>query len=115
MAVEDAADNEDPADYHSDVPLAELIAFRNDTNSASIGAETGPGPEIYVPGEDGGLVSTADAESTAIEAVGDEIIDITPPEAAGGRPRRTRRANVLYSNEWWKDHTNDPTIDPLDD
>ncbi|PPR07428.1 hypothetical protein CVT26_013744 [Gymnopilus dilepis] len=62
--------------------------------------------QIYVADGDGGLILTAGAKETLIEAVGREIVDTTP-EISGGQRRSQwkRKANTFYHGEWWHDHT----------
>ncbi|PPR03038.1 hypothetical protein CVT26_004573 [Gymnopilus dilepis] len=109
IEVEDAAPSSDSTpDDDSDVPLTELIAYQAETQvePASEVPAVEVAEEVYVADESGGLVSTAEAEETLVEAVGAEIIDATPVSSSG-RVRRTRRLNVRYHNEWWHDHADE--------
>lgn len=92
----------------SDVPLAELIAYQDEVQGAQAAedAEMVDLEEVYVAHEDGGLVSTADAEETLIEAVGEEIIDTTASTSLT-RARRMRKKNVCYDKDWWHDHADE--------
>ena len=54
---------------------------------------------LYVPGEDGGLESTADAEGASTESVKGETVDAS--HAIEGHGKRAKRANVLYNSAFW--------------
>ena len=53
---------------------------------------------LYVLGEEGGLMSTADAERTSTESVNGETVDASHVE---GRCKCAKRPNVLYSSSFW--------------
>jgi hypothetical protein len=58
--------------------------------------------DLYIPDEEGGLVSTADTESASIESVDGEIIDATQAnQAVEGHGKHTKCSNVLYSSKFW--------------
>jgi len=85
----------------SDVPLGEVAAHSDEVVAGPLVPEGGDVDHIYVLGEEGGLSSAAEAEDTLLEAIGDVTVDVTT--AYSGRPRRTRRANVLYSDALFTD------------
>jgi hypothetical protein len=94
----------------SDVPFAEVCAHHIETSSTfTIPLPVDPA-HVYVPNETGGLSSTAGSENTLVEAVGDQVVNVTPDldsTTQNGRGRRIRRQNVRYAGKWWHDHQNE--------
>jgi len=68
--LEDSA-SDSSADDDSDVPLAEVRAHQETT-------DTGNPDQVYIANETGGLTSTACAEEVLVESVNGELVDITP-------------------------------------
>ncbi|KAF8891917.1 hypothetical protein CPB84DRAFT_1848812 [Gymnopilus junonius] len=108
IAFEDVAPSDSLPEDDSDVPLAELMAYQEEMQGTQMAVDAGmvDVEEVYVAEEDGGLVSTAEAEKTVIEAVGKEVIDTTASTSLM-QARRTRKKNVHYDNDWWHDHADE--------
>jgi hypothetical protein len=82
----------------SEVPMSDVISASTQ-HPDTMGCND---DKLYVAGEGGGLVSTADAECTFMESVNGEIVDATQGgQAVEGRGRRKKRANTLYSSKFW--------------
>jgi len=95
--LEDSA-SDSSADDDSDVPLAEVRAHQETT-------DTGNPDQVYIANETGGLTSTACAEEVLVESVNGELVDITPLQTTSAqRSQRSRHQNTLYSGDWWIDH-----------
>ena len=97
---------ETPIDIHGDdseVLMIDVIsAHTNSFNRDSAGFDGDDVDKLYIVGEGGGLVSAADAESACIESVNGRIIDATQAgQLVRGHGRRAKRANVLYSSNFW--------------
>ena len=89
---------ESAIDIHGDdseVPLTDVISVHTQLDSM----DCDDNDNLYILGEEGGLVSTADAESALLESVRDEVVDVT--HTVEGRGKRKKRANVLYSSKFW--------------
>lgn len=80
----------------SEVPMIDVVAAH--TQHPSMDLDRDRDDMLYVPGEEGGLMSTADAERTSTESVNGETVDASHVE---GRGKRAKRPNVLYSSSFW--------------
>ena len=87
----------------SKVPMANVISAHTQyLNSMDCDDNGGDGDKLYIVGEEGGLVSTADAESAAMESINREIVDATQATRVfEGHGKRRKYANILYSSKFW--------------
>ena len=86
-------------DIHGDdskVPMTDVV-FAHTQQSSRVDCDDDD--KLYVPGEGGGLVSTADAEGSSTEIVNGETVNAI--QAIEGRGKRAKHANVLYSSTFW--------------
>ena len=94
--------DESGIDIHGDdseVPMADVISAHTQRSDSM---DCDDDDKLYIAGEEGGLVSTADAECALRESVNGETTDATlGSQAIEGRGKRKKRANVLYSSKFW--------------
>jgi hypothetical protein len=86
-------------DIHGDdskVPMIDVVAAH--TQHPSMDSDHDCNDMLYVPGEEGGLVSTADAERMSTESVNSEMVDASHVEGCG---KHAKHPNVLNSSLFW--------------
>lgn len=91
----------------SDVPLEEVDAYCDQMVNGFVENSNDDDMEyIYTPGDGGGLSCTAEAEDVSTECIGTDNVVASVDTAASstGRPKRMRRANVLYSSDRFESH-----------
>jgi hypothetical protein len=95
---------ESAIDIHGDdseVPMTDVISVHAQSENTD-SMDCDDDDKLYIPGEEGGLVSTADAESASMESVQGEVVDATQAsQTVEGRGRRKKRSNILYSSKFW--------------
>jgi hypothetical protein len=85
----------------SEVPMTDVVSAHTQLE-CSDSMDCDDDDELYIPGEEGGLVSTADAECASLESVQGEVVDATQAtQAVEGRGKCKKRANILYSSKFW--------------
>lgn len=85
----------------SEVPMTDVISAHTQLECSN-SMDCDDNDELYILGEEGGLVSTADAECASMESVQGEVVDATQAsEAVEGRGKRKKHANILYSSKFW--------------
>jgi hypothetical protein len=93
---------ESATDIHGDdseVPMADVVSVH--TQNPSSTDYDNDLTNLYIPGEEGDLISTTDAESTFVESVKSEVVDTIQGGQAIKRGKQTKRANMLYSLTSW--------------
>jgi hypothetical protein len=86
----------------SEVPMTDVISAHTQVIEHADPMDHDNDDKLYIVGEEGGLVSIADAESTTMESVNGETTDATrASQAVEGRGKRKKCANVLYSSKFW--------------
>jgi len=86
---------------NSEVPMTDIISVHTQLE-CSDSMDCNDENKLYIPGEEGSFVSTADAECASMESIQGEVVDATQAsQAVEGCSKCKKHGNNLYSSKIW--------------